>query len=50
MAKRKRIAIEGLVLNAVKILPLFPTAADFEKVQGSLLVDLVDFPFDLIKV
>ena len=28
----------------------FPTAANFEKVQGSLLVDLVDFPFDLIKV
>ena len=30
--------------------PLFQTAADFEKVQGSLLVDLVDFPFDLIRV
>ena len=30
--------------------PMFPTAADFEKVQGSLLVDLVDFPFDFIRV
>ena len=50
MAKRKRIAIEGLVLNAVQILSLFPTAADVEKVQGLLLVDMVDYPFDLIRV
>jgi hypothetical protein len=42
--------LEGLVLNAVHILPLFQTAADFEKIQGALLFDLVDFPFDLIRV
>ena len=30
--------------------PVLKTAADFEKVQGSLLADLVDIPFDFISV
>ena len=50
MAKRKRIAIGGISTEWSTISPLFQTAADFEKVQGSLLVDLVDFTFDLIRV
>ena len=50
MAKRKRIAIGGISTECSTYSPLFQTAADFEKVQGSLLVDLVDFPFDLIRV
>ena len=50
MAKRKRIAIGGISTECSTYSSLFQTAADFEKVQGSLLVDLVDFPFDLIRV
>jgi len=50
MAKRKRIAIGGISTECSAYSPLFQTAADFEKVQGSLLVDLVDFQFDLIRV
>ena len=50
MAKRKRIAIGGISTECSTYSPLFQTAADFEKVQGSLLVDLVDFTFDLIRV
>jgi len=50
MAKRKRIAIGGISTECSTYSPLFQTAADFEKVQGSLLVDLVDFPFYLIRV
>ena len=50
MAKRKRIAIGGISTECSTYSPLFQTAADFEKVQGSLLVDLVDFPFDIIRV
>jgi microcystin degradation protein MlrC len=50
MALRKRIAIGGISTECSTYSPLFQTAADFEKVQGSLLVDLVDFPFDLIRV
>jgi hypothetical protein len=50
MAKRKRIAIGGISTECSTYSPLFQTAADFEKVQGSLLVDLVGFPFDLIRV
>ena len=50
MAKRKRIAIGGISTECSTYSPLFQTAADFEKVQGSLLVNLVDFPFDLIRV
>ena len=49
MAKRKRIAIGGISTECSTYSPLFQTAADFEKVQGSLLVDLVDFQFDLIR-
>jgi len=43
MAKRERIAIGGISTECSINSPLFPAAADFEKVQGSLLVDLVDF-------
>ena len=50
MAKRKRIAIGGISTECSTYSPLFQTAADFEKVQGSMLVDLVDFQFDLIRV
>jgi len=50
MAKRKRIAIGGINTECSTYSPLFQTAADFEKVQGSLLVNLVDFTFDLIRV
>jgi len=50
MAKRKRIAIGGVSTECSTYSPLFQTAADFEKVQGALLVDQVDFPFDLIRV
>ena len=50
MAKRKRIAIGGISTECSTYSPLFQTAADFKKVQGSLLVDLVDFQFDLIRV
>ena len=50
MAKRKRIAIGGISTECSTYSPMFQTAADFEKVQGSLLVDLVGFPFDLIRV
>ena len=50
MAKRKRIAIGGISTECSTYSPLFQTAADFEKVLGSLLVDLVGFPFDLIRV
>ena len=50
MAKRKRIAIGGISTECSTYSPLFQTAADFEKVQGSLLIDLVGFPFDLIRV
>ena len=49
MAKRKRIAIGRISTDFSTNSPLFPTVADFEKVQGSLIVDLVDFPFDLIR-
>ena len=49
MAKLKRIAIGRISTDFSTNSPLFPTVADFEKVQGSLLVDLVDFPFDLIR-
>ena len=48
MAKRKRIAIGRISTECSTYSPLFQTAANFEKVQGALLVDLVDFPFDLI--
>ena len=50
MAKRKRLAIGGASTECSKYSPLFQTAADFEKVQGSLLDDLVDFQLDLIRV
>ena len=50
MAKWKRIDIGGISTECSTYSPLFQTAADFEKVQGALLVDLVDFPFDLIRV
>ena len=50
MAKRKRIAIGRISTECSTYSPLFQTAADFEKIQGALLVDLVDFPFDLIRV
>ena len=50
MAKRKRIAIGGISTECSAYFPLFQTAADFEKVQGSLLDDLVDFQLDLIRV
>ena len=46
MGKRKRIAIGGISTECSTYSPLFQTAADFEKVQGSLLVDLVDFQFE----
>jgi microcystin degradation protein MlrC len=50
MAKRKRMDFGGISTEYSTYSPLFQTAADFEKVRGSLLVDLVDFPFDLIRV
>ena len=50
MAKQKRIAIGGISTECSTYSPLFQTAADFEKVQGSLLDDLVDFQLDLIGV
>jgi len=50
MAKRKRIAIGGISTECSTYSPLFQTAADFEKVQGSLLVDLVDFPFEKYEI
>jgi hypothetical protein len=50
MAKRKRIAIGRISTEYSTYSHLFQTAADFEKVQGALLVDLVDFSFDLIRV
>ena len=50
MAKRKRIAIGRISTDFSTNSPLFLTAAEFEKVQVSLLVDLVDNPFDLIRV
>ena len=50
MAKRKRIAIGGISTECSAYFPLFQTEADFEKVQGSLLDDLVDFQLDLIRV
>ena len=50
MSLRKRIAIGGISTECSTYSPLFQTAADFEKVQGSMLVDLVDFQFDLIRV
>ena len=50
MAKRKRIAIGGISTEWSTYSPLFQTAADFEKVQGSLLVDLVDFPFEKYEI
>ena len=50
MAKRKRIAIGRISTECSTYSQLFQTAADFEKVQGALLVDLVDFSFDLIRV
>ena len=50
MAKRKRNAIGGISTECSAYFPLFQTAADFEKVQGSLLDDLVDFQLDLIRV
>ena len=50
MAKRKRIAIGGISTECSTYSPLFQTAADFEKVQGSLLVDLVGFPFEKYEI
>ena len=50
MAKQKRIAIGGISTECSAYSTLFQTSANFVKVQGSLLVDLVDFPFDFIKV
>jgi hypothetical protein len=50
MAKRKRIAIGGISTECSTYSPLFQTAADFEKVQGSLLVDLVDFTFEKYEI
>ena len=50
MTKWKHIAVGVISIECSTNSPMFPTAADFEKVQGSLLVDLVDFPFDFIRV
>ena len=50
MYKRKHIATGRISTECSTYFPLFQTAADFEKVQGALLVDLVDFSFDLIRV
>jgi len=50
MAKRKQIAIGRISTECSTYSHLFQTAADFEKVQGALLVNLVDFSFDLIRV
>ncbi|MCH1520249.1 MAG: hypothetical protein L7T82_01825 [SAR324 cluster bacterium] len=50
MAKRKSIAIGMISTECSPYSPLFQTPADFEKVQGALLVDLVDFSYDLIRV
>ena len=50
MSKLERIVIGGISIECSTNSPMFQTAADFEKVQGSLLVDLVDFPFNLIRV
>ena len=50
MAKRKRIAIGGISTECSTYSPLFQTVADFEKVQGSLLVDLVDFQFEKYEI
>ena len=50
MSKRKRIAIGGISTECSTYSPLFQTEADFEQVQGSLLVDLVDFPFEKYEI
>ena len=50
MAKRKRIVIGGISIECSTNSPMFQTAADFGKVQGSLFVDLVDFPFEKYEI
>ena len=50
MALLKRIAIGGISTECSTYFPLFQTAADFEKVQGSLFVHLVDFPFEKYEI
>ena len=50
MAKRKRIVIGGISIECSTNSPMFQTAADSGKVQGSLFVDLVDFPFEKYEV
>ena len=50
MAKRKHNAIGGISTESITNSHMVQIPADFEKVPGSLLVDLVDNPFDLIRV
>ena len=50
MSKRKSIAIGGVINECSTYFPLFQTTADFEKVQVVLLIDLMDFKLDFIRV
>ena len=50
MTKRKCIAIGGISTECSTYSPLFQTESDFEKIQGSVLADLVGFPFDKYEI
>ena len=50
MAKRKCIAIGGISTECSTYSPLLQIESDFEKIQGSLLADMVGFPFDKYEI
>lgn len=50
MTSQKSIAIGGISTECSTYSHLFQTEADFNKIQGSTLVELVDFPFENHKI
>ena len=46
----KHIAIGGISTECSSYSPLYQNKADFETIQGSALLDLVDYPFGEFKI
>ena len=50
MSIQKRIAIGGISTECSTYSPLFQTEDDFNKIEGDLLVELLNFPFESFNI
>ena len=50
MSSQKRIAIGGISTECSTYSPLFQTEDDFNKIEGDLLVELLNFPFESFNI